>query len=138
MIGKITFNGIRPPSNNYMYQKKYGKDHKTSPRKQFNNAVKELCKGLDIDCTDKEICMMIYFEFKGKREIDLDNVARALINALEGTIYKNDRQIYKLILEKRINCKENKIDVMWEEIKEEEDTVIINHNLVQIGKPEED
>lgn len=55
--------------------------------------------------TDKPIGLEAVFYFRNKRTPDLDNCVKALLDGLEGVVYKNDKQVieHKYRLEYDLN-----------------------------------
>ena len=55
--------------------------------------------------------MTIIMHFKTKKELDIDNCLKAVIDALKGILYKDDKLIYTLNVEKHIDQEEDLIKV---------------------------
>lgn len=58
---------------------------------------------------DVEVSGTVYFE---NRRRDLDGAIKVLLDALEGICYANDRQVWKLSLEKAIDRDRPRVDVV--------------------------
>lgn len=117
----IILNGFRATSVNNIYRRtRNGKVFKSSPHKKFCEKINEYVIDKDIYCCEKELKLEIKFYLKGKRLIDLDNMLKSLIDSLQGVCFKNDNQICSLHVERYINQLENKIDIQYYEIDEEQ------------------
>lgn len=133
MCNILVFKKLRPPSLNFMYRKK-NKD--TSPHKVMEKEIRSELKDHKLPIITNKIRLVIFFELKGKREVDIDNMARGIINCLQGILYKNDNQIYELFLKKKLNCIEDQITVKWDiyEPIEEEPVEGIVDEQPQVGE----
>ena len=118
LTGKLYLKNITVTSLNNMYRRK---GNKTSPHKKLESQIKILTKDLGIVCSEKKLFVKIHIERKNKREFDLDNALKSIIDCLEGIIWKNDNQIYCLLTTKELNCEENKISIEWEELVDDID-----------------
>lgn len=49
-----------------------------------------------------DVCVSVMFFFRDRRG-DLDNKIKPLLDALEGTVYNNDRQIVTLVAQRKID-----------------------------------
>jgi Holliday junction resolvase RusA-like endonuclease len=67
---------------------------------------------------DKKLKIYITFFFKGNYRRDLDNASKLFLDCLSSILYVDDDQIYKLVVEKRIGCKSNKICMAIEKLDE--------------------
>ncbi|MEM5786532.1 MAG: RusA family crossover junction endodeoxyribonuclease [Syntrophobacteraceae bacterium] len=80
--------------------------HFTDPRiKEWQNAVawqaRIAMQGMDPICG--KVAMRVTFYLRTHHRVDLDNLQKAVGDALAGIVYKDDSQIVNLQLEKRIN-----------------------------------
>lgn len=85
--------------------------------KKFRNDVREHIK--DIQPTSKTLTVRLDFIFSSKRELDVDNYIKATLDACNGYLWKDDKQVKKIIAEKWTNCEVNAITIEFEEYKEE-------------------
>jgi Holliday junction resolvase RusA-like endonuclease len=134
---------IRCPSLNNIYRRKRnGKVYKSSPHRELERDVKSLLKDMELTYFDKEnIKMSVIFLLKGKRNPDCDNLCKSLLDLLQGSIYKNDKQITELHLYKFINCDQDKILIEYDDIAQDNILTQIKNiieNSVQVGERLED
>ena len=63
----------------------------------------------------KVICGDCYIEialfFKDKRRRDIDNYNKLVLDALEGIVYEDDKQIQKLTITKEISVSDPRIEI---------------------------
>ena len=58
-----------------------------------------------IECTDQPVeLVFIWYCKKGCRGGDLDNRLKVILDALEGIVYENDKQVVKITAEKVLNA----------------------------------
>lgn len=72
--------------------------------------------------TEKPIFIFVlqYFASKKKWEsIDLDNIAKPILDAFENVVYKDDSQVKTLLMEKRVNDKRILENFLYISIKEQ-------------------
>ena len=95
----ITLTLPYPPSvNNYFlasghrrYISKRGMD--------FKKAAAEACTGLP-SFQDQPVELSIVLHPRDKRLMDIDNCAKAICDSLQGYLYENDQQVWKLTIER--------------------------------------
>ena len=74
--------------------------YQSEARKQYKGKV------MSVNC-DMEIILF----FKDKRRRDVDNYSKLVLDALEGVVYEDDKQIQKLTVEKRISVEDPRIEI---------------------------
>ncbi len=67
---------------------------------------------------DVDVSMKIQLKFKDKRRRDIDNYNKLLLDALEGVIYVDDKQICDLEISKASDCIEDNVIIEVEPMKE--------------------
>ena len=65
--------------------------------------------------TDCDMEILLYF--KDKRRRDVDNYNKLVLDSLEGIIYEDDKQIQKLIVEKKISAEDPRVEIKISKIK---------------------
>jgi len=65
----------------------------------------------DIPMIEGPINVDVTFYLKGNKDTDLDNLLKALLDGLEGILYKNDKMITSITAHKINKCKENKTSI---------------------------
>jgi len=97
----IVFDLPFPPSVN-KYYRRVGKNVVISKRgREYREEVISIFKGLKKDPIDGQIAMGIDAYPPDKRRRDIDNILKALLDALEHAgAYQNDNQIVKLLVSK--------------------------------------
>lgn len=99
----------------------------TEKIKNFKQILKSATqKRIDIQSkqfpTEKPIFIFVlqYFVSKKKWEsIDLDNIAKPILDAFEDVVYKDDSQVKTLLMEKRVNDKRIPENFLYISIKEQ-------------------
>jgi crossover junction endodeoxyribonuclease RusA len=93
-----------PPSvNSYWLQS--GKRRYISKRGvEFKAAVREICTGLP-SFGDKPIEVSIVLYPRDKRLLDIDNVCKAILDSMNGILYTDDQQVWKLSVERGAKIK---------------------------------
>ncbi len=103
---------IRACSINCQYRVGYNKKiYESNQCREFKKAVNELVKDDMKQFYDDDIDMEIKLFFKNK-PLDIDNASKSCLDVLEGKLYKNDRQIKRLLVEKFNKQPENKIEII--------------------------
>jgi len=87
-----------------MYMAKEGKDLKES----YQLLAKNQYKG---EVMSTECDMKIALHFPDKRRRDIDNYNKLVLDSLEGIVYKDDKQIRKLTIEKHISPDNPRVEV---------------------------
>ncbi|RME52984.1 RusA family crossover junction endodeoxyribonuclease [Candidatus Woesearchaeota archaeon] len=94
-----------PPSTNTIYRTtgKNGRTrtYTTRSAKEFKQRLNHAAKNQIKTPTSKPLTVVVLLSFPDRRKRDLDNYAKTILDALNGTVWKDDSQIQKLIIEKR-------------------------------------
>lgn len=95
----ITLTLPYPPSVNAAYGS-HGNRRFMRPRAViFKKAVAELCKGLP-SFGDRPVELSIIFHPRDKRLMDISNSIKILEDSLQGYLYDDDQQVWKLTIER--------------------------------------
>lgn len=89
---------IKVPSWNQCYRMANNRIYKTSEAKAFQEDV-----ALEYDGELYEGDVEVFIEFHRSPPIDVDNVCKMVLDALEGRAYKKDRQVQSLTVD-RYKC----------------------------------
>ena len=65
----------------------------------FKKAVAEACKGLP-SFQAQEVELSIILHPRDKRLMDIDNCGKAICDSLQGYLYDDDQQVWKLTIER--------------------------------------
>lgn len=90
-----------PPSVNACYRTVGKKVVKSAKLRAFEQDMLRVfddieSSGEQLSCSKKKLAVTIYFHIKGKRNIDLDNLLKALLDSLEGVLFEDDSQITEI------------------------------------------
>lgn len=88
---------IKPLSVNEAWQ---GRRYKTAKYNKYINDVLRLLRPLQVDIDDKPLELTLIFGLSSKNA-DIDNPVKCFVDCLQKAYGFNDRQIYKLVVEKR-------------------------------------
>ena len=108
---------FRAVSANNMYKKSRWRGiYKNKEAKEFELKIKNFIDQLpkkDISLPIEHPVELVYaFSYKNSHHQDLDNSIKCLTDALQNAnIIKNDKQIFKLTAEKKINVSDDKIHI---------------------------
>lgn len=92
-----------------LYMIKEGKELKELYQLEAQNQYKG--KVMSVNC-DMEIILF----FKDKRRRDVDNYSKLVLDALEGVVYEDDRQIQKLTIKKDYSAENPRIEIeIWKQ-----------------------
>lgn len=102
---KVTIPDIPPSVNSYWrtaLNKKTGR-----PTRYLSKRAKQWKELVNLTCSKKihpdKIEMSVVFHLKNHKRRDIDNMTKALLDSFEDIFYKDDKQIYRLTLEKVID-----------------------------------
>ena len=95
----LTLNFPYPPSVN-AYWLQSGKRRYISKRGvEFKKAVHEICQGLP-SFNDRALSIEIILFPRDKRLLDIDNCCKAILDSMNGIMYDDDQQVWKLSVER--------------------------------------
>ena len=66
---------------------------------EFKKAVQEICRNVDT-FGDKPVEVSIILYPRDKRLLDIDNVCKCVLDSMNGIIYDDDQQVWKLTVER--------------------------------------
>jgi len=84
---------VRPQPKQRPRKGKYGNMYTPSETQEYEALVALYAKRAGVEMTTKPVGIEAIFYFKDKRTPDLDNCAKAILDGLQGTAYKNDKQV---------------------------------------------
>ena len=61
--------------------------------------------------TDEPVGVELVFRLTGGRRPDVDNLAKAVLDALNGVVFRDDRQIERLTVERHVRCQTGQVHV---------------------------
>lgn len=86
------------------YMTKEGKELK----EQYQLEARKQYKG-KVMLADYDMEIILFF--KDKRRRDVDNYNKLVLDALEGVVYEDDKQVKRLTVEKRISVEDPRIEI---------------------------
>src|SRR6056297_388142 len=96
--------------NSYLKHSRQGAYLSKRGRK-FREDVREIIK--DYEPTSKTLEVRLDFIFSSKRELDVDNYIKATLDACNGYLWEDDKQIKRVIAEKFTNSEINAITIEY-------------------------
>jgi Holliday junction resolvase RusA-like endonuclease len=107
MILDIEFD-ILPPSVNQLYRKNsHGFIYVTPKIVEFKKFVKNELSKLNLKPSIKKIRLDIVFDIKGKRNRDIDNMLKVLLDSFNKLVFEDDSQVFELHVKTNIDTKNN-------------------------------
>ena len=88
-----------PPSVNNMYLTSGRRRYISKRGVEFKSAVANVCKGLT-GFGDSQVEVSIVLFPRDKRLLDIDNCCKAILDSMQGYIYNDDQQVWKLTVER--------------------------------------
>lgn len=95
---------IKPCSYNQYYRIMRSRYIISPIGQKFRNDIYNLIQPLNTTCYNCEVEMNINFYFSDKRQRDLDNLLKALIDSLKNICFTDDNLIFKLSCSKTYGC----------------------------------
>jgi crossover junction endodeoxyribonuclease RusA len=96
----VTFQFPYPPSVN-AYWLQSGKRRYISKRGvEFKKAVHEICKQSETFFGNKYVEVSIILFPRDKRLLDIDNCCKAILDSMNGIMFDDDQQVWKLTVER--------------------------------------
>lgn len=93
-----------PPSNNRVTRRGKGRSYKPRNVRSFRAACAAMARaqydGEPLDCKMAVTILAWPPKRRGGRSIDVDNLPKALLDALEGIAYVNDSKVERLVVER--------------------------------------
>lgn len=120
----IIWSGIIPGkqvSTNHAYPRnKQGRRFLSTEGKDYKKMIGDLAKyTFPREISLEPLVVEIEYTFGDKRRRDINNYDKLIVDALEGVVYEDDKQIVELILRKKVSNKfETKI-MVYEKKQEE-------------------
>lgn len=93
MIRRLTL--AFPPSANDYWRHNRGITHRSQQAKNYIAYVDLVCRNLGMAPVDGEVSLRLQF-FRPARRMDLDNMLKVLLDALQGFGYHNDSQVVEI------------------------------------------
>jgi crossover junction endodeoxyribonuclease RusA len=84
-----------PPSANHMIHKGNGRRYRSKAYKQFLSEVFWIVRGEGVELVEGDIAITLHVYRKMKRG-DLDNRIKPTLDALNGVVYNDDKQIVEI------------------------------------------
>ena len=88
-----------PPSVNNMYLTSGRRRYISKRGVEFKSAVASICKGLT-GFGDSQVEVSIVLYPRDKRLLDIDNCCKAILDSMQGYMYEDDQQVWKLTVER--------------------------------------
>ena len=84
-----------PPSANRYWRHNRGRIHRSAEAEAYKHHVGLLCNAADIWPVEHEVALDLVF-FRPAKRMDLDNMLKVLLDALQGHAYINDSQVAEI------------------------------------------
>ena len=111
---------LKPVSLNQAYMVGRGAGFKLSKQgRKFKEDCRDFLKEqfLDEKLLSGKLKVRILFQLNSFRErVDIDNMFKLLMDSMNGIVFKDDSQVYKLSGEKQIGMNRNEIHIFVDEI----------------------
>ena len=103
------------PKQSYRHSKKGNWQPKrvTDWEETVGWAAKQAYRG---EPTDKRYCVRLTFWRKGKRKVDVGNLTKPVLDAMQGIIYIDDEQVDRLIINREYDAENCGVEVVIGEI----------------------
>ena len=88
-----------PPSVNNMYLTSGRRRYISKRGIEFKSAVAKVCSGLQ-GFGDSQVEVSIVLYPRDKRLLDIDNCCKAILDSMQGYMYEDDQQVWKLTVER--------------------------------------
>ena len=95
----ITLTLPYPPSVNAYYLASGHRRYISKRGIDFKKAVAEACKGLP-SFLDQPVELSVLLHPRDKRLMDIDNCGKAICDSLNGYLYEDDQQVWKITIER--------------------------------------
>jgi len=95
----ITIKLPYPPSVNCYYLASGHRRYISKRGMDFKKAVAEACKGLP-SFLDQPVELSVLLHPRDKRLMDIDNCGKAICDSLNGYLYEDDQQVWKITIER--------------------------------------
>src|SRR5579864_4740869 len=54
----------------------------------------------EIGPTDQDVSVLVIYFYQGETTLDVDNIAKSLLDGLKGVVFRDDRQVSQLVVRK--------------------------------------
>jgi hypothetical protein len=68
-------------------------------RERVSRAARE-CLEQDDEPTDQDVAILIIYFYQGETTLDVDNMAKSLLDGLKGVLFRDDQQVSELLIRK--------------------------------------
>lgn len=113
----ITLTFPYPPSINNYWLASGHRRYISKRGMEFKKAVQEACVGIP-SFEDQKVEVSILLFPRDKRLLDVDNVCKAILDSMNGIIYADDQNVWKLSIERREKIKGGGCQVTIQPYKE--------------------
>lgn len=114
----ITLTFPYPPSINNYWLASGHRRYISKRGMEFKKAVQEACAGIP-SFEDQKVEVTILLFPRDKRLLDVDNVCKAILDSMNGIIYEDDQNVWKLSIERRQKIKGGGCQVTIQPYQEE-------------------
>jgi crossover junction endodeoxyribonuclease RusA len=101
-----------PPSVNRLYRKWGGHMVLAPAARAYKKSVRLRLLG-HIKPTTGRVDLTVRLFPPDKRRRDIDNILKCLLDALQGSIYENDSQVWHLDLTRREPARPGRVEIAW-------------------------
>jgi hypothetical protein len=68
-------------------------------RERVSRAARE-CSEQEGEPTDQDVAVLIIYFYQGETTLDVDNIAKSLLDGLKGVLFRDDQQVSELVIRK--------------------------------------
>ena len=103
---------IAPISVNSLYRSVRGRNILSKQAREFKSEAQKQIKLLYTgNVLENRLRVKLIFYFPDNRRRDVDNYTKAILDSLTGIVFRDDSQIYELILRKQTGTCQQKIEI---------------------------
>ena len=103
---------IAPISVNSLYRSVRGRNILSKQAREFKSEAQKQIKLLYTgNVLENRLRVKLIFYFPDNRRRDVDNYTKAILDSLTGLVFRDDSQIYELILRKQTGTCQQKIEI---------------------------
>ncbi len=107
-IFEIEIDGKIPSVNRYWRHTKQGHHYISQEGREFKEKLQWMAKAKKVKPTSEAVELHLYWYCKKTcNGGDLDNRLKVILDALEGIVYKNDKQVVKIVAKKIMDSKKD-------------------------------
>lgn len=108
----------KPDSMNTHWRRGNNVTYLSKKGREFRDNIQQFIKSQKYKTFKDKIKVKIELCFKSKRERDIDNYFKAILDSFNGFLYEDDKLIYELSSSKKLGCDRDYFIIEIEELNE--------------------